>query len=50
MPVLADDDMIMDGDPERLCRIDDRLRHIDIGPRRCRVATWMIVDQNDRRR
>lgn len=36
--VLADDDVIMNGDAERLCRVDDHLRHVDIGARWRRIA------------
>ena len=47
MPVLADDDVVMDGDAERLGGIDDRLGHLDIGARRGRVAARMVMDQDD---
>lgn len=45
MACFADDDVIVDGDAERLCRVDDQFRHVDIGTRRCRIARRMIVDQ-----
>ena len=48
MGVLADHDVIVDGDAERLRHGDDLLRHLDIGARRRRVAGRMIVDQNNR--
>jgi len=48
--VLADDDVIVDRNAERLCHRDDLLRHLDVGMRRCRVAGWMIVHQDDRAR
>lgn len=47
MPVFSDDDVVMHRDTERFCRIDDRFRHVDIGPRRCRVAARMVVHQDD---
>lgn len=31
MAILADDDVVVDGDAERFCRIHDRFRHLDIG-------------------
>jgi len=31
MTVLADDDVVVDGDAERLCLIHDRFGHVDIG-------------------
>ncbi len=31
MPVLADDDVVVDGDAERLCRLHDRAGHVDVG-------------------
>jgi hypothetical protein len=43
MSVLADDDVVVHGDAERLCHRDDLLRHLDVGARRRRVATWMVV-------
>lgn len=33
MPVSADDDVIVHGDPQRLGDVDDRFRHLDIGLR-----------------
>ena len=38
MAFLADDDVIVHGNPERIGDADDRLRHLDIGGRRRRVA------------
>ena len=46
MTGLADDDVVVNGDAQRLRRCDDRLGHVDIGARRCRVAGWMVVDQD----
>jgi len=45
MPTLADDDVVVHGDAERLRRLDDQPGHLDIGPRRCRVAGRVVVDQ-----
>ena len=33
MPVLADDDVVMHGNAKRVCDLDDRLRHLDVGLR-----------------
>src|ERR1035437_7689570 len=49
MPVLADDDVIVDGDAERSGDIDDRPGHLDIRQRRRRIAGGMIVHQDDSR-
>lgn len=38
MTLLADDDVIMNGDAERFGRLDDQLGHLDVGARRRRVA------------
>ena len=35
---LADDDVVVDGNAERLGRVDDQPGHLDVGARRCRVA------------
>jgi hypothetical protein len=43
MPVLADHDVVMHGNAERLCDLDDRLGHVDVGLRWRRIAAWMIV-------
>ena len=45
MAVLADDDVVVNRYAERLCRIDNHFRHVDIGARRRRVAGGMVVDQ-----
>lgn len=36
--LLADNDVIVDGDAERLGAVDDLLGHLDVGARRRRVA------------
>ena len=38
MTVLADDNMIVNSDAERLGRVDDRLGHVDIGAGRRRIS------------
>ena len=48
MPVLADDDVIVNGDAERRSDIDDRARHLDIRLRGRRIAGGVIVHQQDR--
>lgn len=50
MAFLADDDVIMNRDAERLRGFDDCLRHVDIGARWRRVSGRMIVDQPRRMR
>ncbi len=45
MPVLADDDMVVHGNAERCCNLDDRLGHMDIGLRWRRIAGGMVVHQ-----
>ena len=50
MAFLADDDVVVHRNAERLCDLDDRLRHLDVGARRRRVAGWVIVRQDDRGR
>lgn len=48
MAFLADDDVIVDFDPERAGDIDDRLRHLNVGARRRRIARRMIRSQRYR--
>jgi hypothetical protein len=38
MAVLADDDVIVHRNAERVCHRDDLLRHLDVGMRRRRIA------------
>ena len=47
-PVLADDDVVVDCDAERLCRVDDLARHFDVGVGGRRVAGGVVVDQDQR--
>ena len=42
--------MIMHGDAERRANLDDRLRHLDVGRRRRRIAGGVVVHQNNRGR
>lgn len=46
--VLADDDVIVKRNAERLGGLGDELRHLDIGARRRRVAGGMVVDEDQR--
>jgi hypothetical protein len=46
MPMFPDDDMVMHRNPQRSRNVNDRLGHVDVGARRRRVATWMIVHQS----
>jgi hypothetical protein len=43
--VFADDDVVVDGDAERTGDVDDRLGHLDIGLRGCRIAARVVVDE-----
>ena len=45
VPLLADDDVIVHGNAERLRHRDDLLRHLDIGVRRRRVSRRVIVQE-----
>jgi hypothetical protein len=46
MPVLADDDVVVHDDAERVGDIDDAAGHLDIGLRRRRIAGGMVVQQD----
>jgi len=52
MPVPADDDVVVHGDAERFCDIDDGAGHLDIGLRRRGIAGGVVVQEapetNDR--
>lgn len=50
MPVLADDDVVVHGNPQRLGDVDDGLRHLDVGLRRRGIAAWVIVHHTTRQR
>ena len=43
MAFAPDDDVVMHGDAQPLGRVDDFLRHLDVGARRRRIAWRMIV-------
>lgn len=43
MAVPADDDVVVHGDAERPRRVDDGLRHVDVGARGRGIAGGMIV-------
>jgi hypothetical protein len=45
MPVVADDDVVMDGNAERGRDVDDRLGHLDVGLRGRRIAGGVVVLQ-----
>ena len=47
MAVLADDDVVVDGNAERGGDVDDRFRHLDVGLRRRRIAGGVVVHQDD---
>ncbi len=48
--LLADDDVVVHQDAERLRGSDDLLGHLDIGARGGRIARGVIVHEHDRRR
>ena len=45
VPAFADDDVIVHGNPQRLCDVDNRLGHLDVGLRWRGIAGGMVVDQ-----
>ena len=49
MAVLADDEMVVHGNPERARDLDDRLGHLDVGARGRGIAGRMIVDETTAR-
>ena len=49
MPVLADDDVVVHGNPERARDRDDIQRHRDVGLRGRWIAGGMVVDQHTQR-
>lgn len=46
VPVPTDDDVVVNGDAERLGDIDDRLGHADVGLRGRRVARRVVVEES----
>ena len=49
MPAAADDDVVVHGDAERACRLDDVAGDGDVGLGRGRVARGMVVHQDQGR-
>lgn len=49
MPPAANDDVVVDGDPQRRCGLDDVFGDGDVGLRRGRVARRVVVHQDERR-
>jgi hypothetical protein len=47
VPVLADDDVVVHGNAERLCDLDNRLGHVDVGLRRRRIAGGVVVHETN---
>ena len=43
VPVLADDDVVVHGNAEWGCDVDDRFGHPDVGLRRRRIAGGVVV-------
>jgi hypothetical protein len=50
MPLLANDDVVMHRNAERLRHLDDLPGHLDVGAGRARVAGGVVVDQDHRGR
>jgi hypothetical protein len=48
MPLLADDNVVVHGNAERLRHLDDLLGHLDVGAGRRRVAGGVVVHQDHR--
>ena len=46
MSTLADDDVVVHGNAERLCNVDNRLGHLDVGLRGRRIAGGVIVHES----
>ncbi|MGX1318775.1 hypothetical protein AB7M17_002228 [Bradyrhizobium sp. USDA 377] len=45
MPASADDNVIVHGDSERFCDVDDRFRHLDVGLRGRGIAGGVVVHE-----
>ena len=45
VPILADDDVVVHRNPERLRHFDDRLRHLDVGAGRRWISGRVIVHE-----
>jgi hypothetical protein len=50
MAIPADDDVVVHLDAEPARDLDDLPGHVDVGARRCRVASGVIVEEPDARR
>ena len=48
MAVLADDDVVVDGNAEGASDFDNRLRHLDVRARGRGIAGGMVVHEDDR--
>jgi hypothetical protein len=46
VPILGDDDVVMDSDAKQLANLVNLLGHVDIGPGRRGVAGRMIVNED----
>jgi hypothetical protein len=46
MPALADDDVVVHGDAERLCDVDDGFRHLDVRLRGRGIVRGVVVDES----
>jgi len=44
--LFADDDVVVHGDTERFCDVDDGLGHLDVGLWRRGIAWGVIVDES----
>lgn len=45
MPAFANDDVVVHGDAERFCDVDDRFGHLDVGLRGRGIAGGMVVHE-----
>ena len=45
VPLLADDQVVVHGNAQRLGHLDDRLRHLDVGARRRRITRGVIMEE-----
>ena len=50
MAFLADDDVVVHRNAERIGHADNLLRHLNVGARRRRIAGRVVVHQNNRGR
>ena len=47
MTVLADNDVVVHRNAERIGDLDDGLRHLDVGARRRRIAGRMVMQDTE---